>query len=125
MTLKVNNIPDWTQAELDAQISLGNFPPGTLLADIVLPSDWNQIQAELDTKIGATTNQTITQIAGAAFTYTDGKLTNITYSNGTEKELAYNMDGTLNTLTITYPDETPIVKTLSWDAGVLEGISVA
>lgn len=38
---KTNNISDWTQADLDAQIALGNFPPGTLLADIVLPSDWN------------------------------------------------------------------------------------
>lgn len=38
---KTNDIADWTQADLDAQIALGNFPPGTLLADIVLPSDWN------------------------------------------------------------------------------------
>jgi hypothetical protein len=38
---KTNNIADWTQADLDAQIALGNFPPGTILADIVLPSDWN------------------------------------------------------------------------------------
>lgn len=38
---KTDNIADWTQADLDAEIALGNFPPGTLLADIVLPSDWN------------------------------------------------------------------------------------
>jgi hypothetical protein len=38
---KTNTIVDWTQADLDAQIALGNFPAGTLLADIVLPSDWN------------------------------------------------------------------------------------
>ncbi len=38
---KTNNIADWTQADLDAQIRLGNFPVGTVLADIVLPSDWN------------------------------------------------------------------------------------
>ena len=38
---KTDNIADWTQADLDAQIALGNFPPGTVLADIVLPSDWN------------------------------------------------------------------------------------
>jgi len=38
---KTDTIADWTQADLDAQIALGNFPPGTLLADIVLPSDWN------------------------------------------------------------------------------------
>ena len=38
---KTDNISDWTQTDLDAQIALGNFPPGTVLADIVLPSDWN------------------------------------------------------------------------------------
>ena len=38
---KTNSITDWTQADLDAQIALGLFPAGTLLADIVLPSDWN------------------------------------------------------------------------------------
>lgn len=38
---KTNNVTDWTQADLDAQIALGNFAPGTLLADITLPSDWN------------------------------------------------------------------------------------
>jgi len=38
---KTDTIADWTQADLDAQIALGNFPSGTTLADIVLPSDWN------------------------------------------------------------------------------------
>jgi len=38
---KTDNMADWTQAELDYQISLGNYPSGTVLADIVLPSDWN------------------------------------------------------------------------------------
>lgn len=38
---KTDTIPNWTQAELDAQIALGNYPPGTLLANIVLPGDWN------------------------------------------------------------------------------------
>jgi hypothetical protein len=38
---KVNNITDWTQADLDAQIAQGNFPPGTTLADITLAQDWN------------------------------------------------------------------------------------
>jgi hypothetical protein len=38
---KTDNITDWTQTDLDAQIALGNFPPGTKLTDIVLPSDWN------------------------------------------------------------------------------------
>jgi len=38
---KTNNIPDPTQVDLDAQIALGNYPSGTLLADITLPQDWN------------------------------------------------------------------------------------
>ena len=38
---KTDTIADWTQSDLDAQIALGNFPAGTTLADIVLPSDWN------------------------------------------------------------------------------------
>lgn len=45
---KTNNIADWTQADLDAQIALGNFPPGTVLNDIPLPSDWN---AEISTSM--------------------------------------------------------------------------
>lgn len=47
---KTNNITDWTQTDLDAQIALGNFPPGTVLADIVLPSDWNDNHSILGTK---------------------------------------------------------------------------
>ena len=38
---KTDTIADWTQADLDAQIAAGNFPAGTTLANIVLPSDWN------------------------------------------------------------------------------------
>lgn len=39
--LKHNNIADFTQADLDAQITLGNYPVGTKLVDITLASDWN------------------------------------------------------------------------------------
>lgn len=42
---KVNNEPAWTQAQLDAQIALGNFPPGTTLNDITLSTDWNAAHA--------------------------------------------------------------------------------
>lgn len=38
---KTDTIADWTQGELDAAIAAGQYPPGTVLADIVLPSDWN------------------------------------------------------------------------------------
>lgn len=36
-----NNIADWTQVQLDAQIAAGFYPPGTVLADITKPSNWN------------------------------------------------------------------------------------
>lgn len=38
---KVNNVANWTQGQLDAQIALGNFAVGTTLADITLAQDWN------------------------------------------------------------------------------------
>lgn len=38
---KTNNIAAWTQADLNAQIALGNYPAGTLITDITLSSDWN------------------------------------------------------------------------------------
>ena len=50
MALKTVTIPDPTQADLDAQIALGNYPSGTVLADIALPSDYNAIQPEIDAK---------------------------------------------------------------------------
>jgi hypothetical protein len=53
---KTNTVANWTQAQLDAQIALGNFAPGTLLADIVLPSDWND-------------NHTVTGIDGVYVPY--------------------------------------------------------
>jgi len=42
---KVVTIADWTQADVDAQIALGNMEAGTLLADIQLASDWNDDHA--------------------------------------------------------------------------------
>lgn len=38
---KTNNIASWTQADLNAQIALGNYPVGTLITDITLSQDWN------------------------------------------------------------------------------------
>jgi len=60
---KTNTITDWTQAYLNEQIALGNFPPGTLLADIVLPSDWNNnhtFTGTLDVTNGGTGAATLT-----------------------------------------------------------------
>lgn len=38
---KTNNIPAWTQAQLDVAIASGQFPAGTTLNDITLSTDWN------------------------------------------------------------------------------------
>jgi hypothetical protein len=38
---KTDSVADWSQAELDRHIQNGVYPSGTLLEDIVLPSDWN------------------------------------------------------------------------------------
>lgn len=38
---KVNTIPNWTQADIDKQIALGNLPTGTTTDNITLALDWN------------------------------------------------------------------------------------
>jgi hypothetical protein len=55
-----------------------------------------------------------------SFTYSSGVLTRVDYPSGFYKELAYNMDGTLNT--ITYSNAT--VKTMNWSGGLLQSIGV-
>jgi hypothetical protein len=54
------------------------------------------------------------------FTYTDGALTKVEYPSGFYKELAYNVDGSLNT--ITYSNGT--VKTMVWVSESLDRIEV-
>ena len=61
---KTATIADWTQADLDAQIALGNYPPGTLLADIVLPSDWNDDHTVTGLGTMATQNANSVAITG-------------------------------------------------------------
>ena len=61
---KTDTIADWTQADLDAQIALGNYPPGTLLADIVLPSDWNDDHTVTGLGTMATQNANSVAITG-------------------------------------------------------------
>jgi hypothetical protein len=72
---------------------------------------------------GSTTTNTITALSSPTFTYSSGKLTNITYANGVEKDFTYNVDGTLDEIIITYPDRT-ITKTLVWSSGVLQNINI-
>jgi hypothetical protein len=83
---KTNTITDWTQAQLDEQIALGNFPSGTTLANIVLPSDWNNdhtltglgTMAEQDATAVAITGGTINNTTIGATTATTGKFTSVT-----------------------------------------------
>jgi hypothetical protein len=85
---KTNTITDWTQAQLDEQIALGNFPSGTTLANIVLPSDWNNdhtltglgTMAEQDATAVAITGGTINNTTIGATTATTGKFTTLTTS---------------------------------------------
>jgi len=72
---KVDQIPDWTQADLDAQIALGNFPPGTVLADIVLASDWNDDHSspDLDILERNIRNFSIVDMGNADYTLTDSE----------------------------------------------------
>jgi hypothetical protein len=83
---KTNSITDWTQAQLDEQIALGNFAPGTTLANIVLPSDWNNdhtltgvgTMAEQDATAVAITGGTINNTTIGATTATTGRFTSVT-----------------------------------------------
>jgi hypothetical protein len=86
---KTNSITDWTQAQLDEQIALGNFPSGTTLANIVLPSDWNNdhtltglgTMAEQDATAVAITGGTINNTTIGATTATTGKFTTLEVVN--------------------------------------------
>lgn len=55
-----------------------------------------------------------------SFTYTGGVLTQVDYPSGFNKVLAYNGDGTLDT--ITYSNG--VIKTMVWSSGVLQSIEV-
>jgi hypothetical protein len=83
---KTNAISDWTQAQLDEQIALGNFAPGTTLANIVLPSDWNDdhtltglgTMAEQNANSVAITGGAIDGTTIGATTASTGKFTSVT-----------------------------------------------
>ena len=82
---KTGTIADWTQADLDQQIAAGNYPPGTVLADIVLPSDWNNdhtftglgTMAEQDANNVAITGGTINNTTIGATTASTGTFTTL------------------------------------------------
>jgi len=88
---KTNSITDWTQAQLDEQIELGNFPAGTTLANIVLPSDWNNdhtltgvgTMAEQNANSVAITGGTINNTTIGATTASTGVFTTLTSTGQT------------------------------------------
>ena len=83
---KTNAISDWTQAQLDEQIALGNFAEGTVLADIVLPSDWNDdhtltglgTMAEQNANSVAITGGSVNGTTIGATTASTGRFTSVT-----------------------------------------------
>lgn len=83
---KTNSVSDWTQAQLDAQIALGNFAAGTTLSQITLPSDWNAGHTITGLAASATTDTTttanITDSANKRF-ITDAQQTVLAATSGT------------------------------------------
>ena len=81
---KTDIIADWTQAQLDEQIAAGNYPPGTVLADIVLPSDWNNDHTLTGVGTMAEQNANSVAITGGTVNNTSQSNTSITnYENFT------------------------------------------
>jgi len=75
---KTDTIADWTQADLDQQIAAGNYPPGTVLADIVLPSDWNNDHTFTGLGTMAEQNANSVAITGGTVNNTSQSKTTIT-----------------------------------------------
>ena len=104
---KTDTIADWTQADLDAQIALGNFPPGTLLADIVLPSDWNNdhtISGTVPIANGGTGQTTATAAINALLPSQASQSGKVLSTDGTNTSwIAAGGTGTVTSVTGTAP----------------------
>ena len=66
----------------------------------------------------------LSQSHSPAFSYTDGRLTGITYANGATKTIAYNPDGSVATVTTVAAGRT-VVKTVSYNDGAVSSIAEA
>jgi hypothetical protein len=104
---KTDTIADWTQADLDAQIALGNFPAGTLLADIVLPSDWNNdhtISGTVAIANGGTGQTTANAAINALLPSQTSQSGKVLSTNGTDTSwIAAGGVGTVTSVTGTAP----------------------
>jgi hypothetical protein len=104
---KTDSIADWTQADLDAQIALGNFPAGTVLADIVLPSDWNNdhtISGTVPIANGGTGQTTANTAINALLPSQTSQSGKVLSTDGTNTSwLAVSGSGTVTSVTGTAP----------------------
>ena len=100
---KTDTIADWTQADLDAQIAAGNFPAGTVLADIVLPSDWNNdhtISGTVPIANGGTGQTTATAAINALLPSQAGNSGKVLSTDGTDTSwIASSGTGTVTSIT--------------------------
>jgi hypothetical protein len=103
---KTDNIADWTQADLDAQIAAGNYPPGTVLADIVLPSDWNNshtLSGTVPVANGGTGQTTATDAINALLPTQATNTGKVLTTDGTNTSWVTNGSGTVTSVTGTAP----------------------
>jgi hypothetical protein len=104
---KTDTIADWTQGDLDAQIAAGNFPPGTVLADIVLPSDWNNdhtVSGTIAIANGGTGQTTANAAINALLPSQTGNSGKVLSTNGTDTSwLAAGGTGTVTSVALTAP----------------------
>jgi hypothetical protein len=104
---KTDTIADWTQGDLDAQIALGNFPAGTVLADIVLPSDWNNdhtLSGTVAIANGGTGQTTANAAINALLPSQTSNSGKVLSTNGTDTSwIAVGGSGTVTSVTGTAP----------------------
>ena len=63
-------------------------------------------------------------VRGFTVEYDTGKVSKITYLNGVVKEFTYDT-GLLDTITITYPDTTVVVKTATYTGSTFTGFTIS
>lgn len=132
---KTDTIADWTQSDLDAQIALGNFPAGTVLADIVLPSDWNNdhtISGTVPIANGGTGQTTANAAINALLPSQSGNSGKVLSTNGADTSwISAGGTGTVTSVSVTSangfagtvanPTTTPAITLSTSVTGLLKG----
>lgn len=98
---KTDNIPNWTQTDLNTQIAAGNFPVGTTLNDIVLPTDWNaqHVVSILDADVASGAAIDASKIANGSVSNTEFQFLDGTTSN-IQTQINGKGSGTVNAVSI-------------------------